>query len=187
MGPPPLTLQEKVNKAIEGGDSEENALFKLKDNLSKIDKSNIWSQYQTFLKHNKEEKDKYEQMSNLDKGNAQTLWFIKKSSPKFFGFKMELSATDKVTWKDEWCSHKEMLEKFGSEELDMHITSGRLLWREDPLTKGVYQYKDQGALSREVTLQKGKHVRSEQDWEPRKTKRITSSHCMTLTSLVCLA
>jgi len=118
------------------------------------------------LKHNKEEKDKYEQMSNLDQGNAQTLWFIKKSSPKFFGFKMELSATDKVTWKDEWCSHKEMLEKFGSEELDMHITSGRLLWREDPLTKGVYQYKDQGALSREVTLQKGKHVRSEQEWEP---------------------
>ena len=75
--------------------------------------------------------------------------------PKFFGFKMDLSATDQVTWKDEWCSHKEMLEKFGSEELDMHITSGRLLWREDPLTKGVYQYKDQGALSREVTLQKG--------------------------------
>ena len=166
MGPPPLTPQEKVNKAIEGGDSEENALFKLKDNLSKLDKSNIWSQYQTLLKHNKEEKDKYEQMSNLDKGNAQTLWFIKKTSPKFFGFKMDLSATGKVTWKDKWCSHKEMLEKFGSEELDMHITSGRLLWREDPLTKGVYQYKDQGALSREVTLQKGKHVRSEQEWEP---------------------
>ena len=108
VGPPPLTLQEKVNKAIEGGDSEEHALFKLKDNLSKLDKSNIWSQYQTFLKHNKEEKDKYEHMSNLDKGNAQTLWFIKKSSPKFFGFKMELSATDKVTWKDEWCSHKDV-------------------------------------------------------------------------------
>ena len=50
VGPPPLTLQEHINKAIEGGDSEENALFKLKDNLSKLDKSNIWSQYQTFLK-----------------------------------------------------------------------------------------------------------------------------------------
>jgi hypothetical protein len=59
-----------------------------------------------------------------------------------------------------------VLEKFGSEELDMHITSWRLLWREDPLTKGVYQYKDQGALSREVTLQKGKHLRSDQEWEP---------------------
>ena len=75
--------------------------------------------------------------------------------PQVRWFNIELSATDKVTWKDEWCNHKEMLEKFGSEYLDMHITSGRLLWREDPLTKGVYQYKDQGALSREVTLQKG--------------------------------
>ena len=166
QGPAPLSLNERITKAIETTENEDQALFQVKDQLSKLDKSNIWSQYQTHLKHNPSDAQAYAGMSNLEKGNAQTLWFIKKASPKFFGFKMELSATDKVTKLDAWCSEKEMLEKFGSDEMQLHIASGRLFWREDPLTKGVWQYKDQGAISREVTLQKGKTLRGEQEWQP---------------------
>ena len=134
--------------------------------LSKLDKSIVWSRYQTHLKHNPEEKELYDKKSNLEKGNAQALWFITKSAPKFMGMKMELTGKDRVTKKDEWCSQQQMLDKFGQSDMEMHIASGRLLLRECPFTRGVYEYKDQGAISRKITLEKGKSLRTEQECEP---------------------
>ena len=166
QGPQPLSLQEKVKKALSECETPESAAFSLKDQMSKVEKSTVWSQYQTHLKHNKEDKEQYDQMTNLEKGNAQALWFITKSAPKVMGMKIELVGKDRVIKKDEWCSLHQMLDKFGKDEMEMHIASGRLLWREDPLTKGVWEYKDQGAVSREITLEKGKTLKTEQEWEP---------------------
>ena len=35
-----------------------------------------------------------------------------------------------------------MLEEFGLEEFQLHVQSGRIQWRNDPYTEGVYNYKD---------------------------------------------
>ena len=73
---------------------------------------------------------------------------------------------DTVSRNEKWLSHKEISSKFDEEELERHITSGRVLWREDPLTKGVWQYKDQGDVSRTTTVHRGKNLSWQQEWEP---------------------
>ena len=35
-----------------------------------------------------------------------------------------------------------MLKDFGSDEFQLHLESGRIQWRHDPYTPGVYNYKD---------------------------------------------
>ena len=54
---------------------------------------------------------------------------------------------------DKWESWKQVSDRFGPEELDMHIASGRVVWRYDPTTQGVIQHKDtqdwEGELSAE--------------------------------------
>jgi hypothetical protein len=142
------------------------AAASVKSQMTKLDKSVVWSRYQTHLKHNPEEKVLYDQKSNLEKGNAQTLWFITQNAPKFMGMKIEVGGKDKVTKRDEWCSHQQMVDKFGDSDMQLHIASGRLLWRECPLTRGVWEYKDQGAVSRKITLEKGKTLKTEQECEP---------------------
>ena len=153
--PKPLSLQDKVENALKNSETPEEAASAVRASMGKLDKSIVWSQHNTHLKHNPEEKAAYDKKSNLEKGNAQALWFITKSSPKFMGMKIEMTGKDKVTKKDEWCSLHQMLDKFGKDEMDMHLASGRLLWRECPLTRGVWEYKDQGAISRKITLEKG--------------------------------
>lgn len=164
----PLSLTEKVKKVVDEGEdlTAEELALRLRGQMSKKDKSIAWGQYNTYLKHNPEEKKKYEAMSSLEKGNVQALWFLRKSSPKFCSFKMHISGTDQIKRDDTWKSQREMVDRFGEDEFKAHVESGRLLWREDPFTRGVYQYRDQGALSREITLQKGKTLGKDQEWEP---------------------
>jgi hypothetical protein len=161
-----LTLQERVDRISEEVETPEAAALRLRDQMSKGDKSLVWSQHQTYLKGRPEEKKEYEQMSNAEKGRAQALWFVKKSSPKFIFFEQSLSGGDKVTKGDTWKSEKQMVDVFGREEFDRHVSSGRLLWREDPLTKGVWQYKDQGDIKREITVDRSKTLRKQQERVP---------------------
>ena len=51
---------------------------------------------------------------------------------------------------------KEMLDRFGQTDFDAHVSSGRIIWREDPMTRGTYEYKDQNAIERETTTMKDK-------------------------------
>ena len=164
--PKAVSLNDKVKNALATAETPEEAASNVRSQLSKLDKSVVWSRYQTHLKHNPAEKELYDQKSNLEKGNAQALWFITQSAPKFMGMRIEVGGKDKVTKKDEWCSHQQMVDKFGETDMQLHVTSGRLLWRECPLTRGVWEYKDQGAVSRKITLEKGKTLKTEQECEP---------------------
>lgn len=160
------SLDDKVKNALALAETPEEAAASVRSQLSKLDKSVLWSRHQTHLKHNPAEKELYDKKTNLEKGNAQALWFITQSAPKFMGMKIEVGGKDKVTKLDEWCSHQQMMAKFGESDMELHLASGRLLWRECPLTRGVWEYKDQGAVSRKITLQKGKTLRTEQECEP---------------------
>ena len=58
-----------------------------------------------------------------------------------------------------------MLDKFGSDEFQRHLNSGRVLWRADPWTRDVYQYKDQGDISRSQVVTRGKKLNLAQEYE----------------------
>ena len=62
-------------------------------------------------------------------------------------------------------SETQMLEQFGERELQMHIASGRIEYREGPWTEGVYNYRDKGDLVKRtrVTKNKGQEFQSEED------------------------
>ena len=76
-----------------------------------------------------------------------------------------MDGKDTVTVTDQWVSEKQTLDKFGADEMQRHLNSGRLLWREDPWTKGVYQYKDQGDFMRQKTVTRGKNLSFAQESE----------------------
>ena len=57
-----------------------------------------------------------------------------------------------------------MLDTFGPQELERHISSGRVLWREDPLTKDIWQYKDQGDIVRTICVNRNKVVKKQQEY-----------------------
>ena len=54
-----VPLNEKVARACDEVETPEEAALVLRDSLSKLDKSNVWSQHQTHLRHNPEEKQEY--------------------------------------------------------------------------------------------------------------------------------
>ena len=159
-----LSLQERVDRIAEVAETPDAAAMRLRDTLTKADKSNVWSQHQNYLKSRPDEKEEYEQMNNLEKGRAQSLWFVKKSSPKFINFEMTVGGGDRVEKGDTWKSEKQMLDTFGPQELERHIASGRVLWREDPLTKDIWQYKDQGDIVRTICVNRHKTVKKQQEY-----------------------
>ena len=154
-----LSLQERVERACETAETPEAAASRLRDTMTKGDKSNVWSQHQNYLRTHPEEKEEYDQMSNLEKGRCQSLWLVQKTAPKFINFEMSLKGGDRVEKGDTWKSEKQMLDIFGPQELERHIFSGRVLWREDPLTKDVWQYKDQGDIVRTISVKRDKIVK----------------------------
>ena len=159
-----LSLQERVDRIAEVAETPDAAAMRLRDTLTKADKSNVWSQHQNYLKSRPDEKDEYDQMTNLEKGRAQSLWLVKKSSPKFINFEMTVGGGDRVEKGDTWKSEKQMLDTFGPQELERHIASGRVLWREDPLTKDIWQYKDQGDIVRTICVNRNKVVKKQQEY-----------------------
>lgn len=163
----PLSLTEKVAILTEDAENEEEAADALKKGLTKLENSKLWGRHQTFLKGQPEEEQaKFAQASKKEKGSMQLMWFIKNNIPRFLTLSASTSSTSLVMKDESWLSEKQMLKKFSMEEFQAHLNSGRVLYREDPLTKGVWQYKDQGALSRTTTVTKQKTLMQQQEYQP---------------------
>lgn len=161
-----VPLDEKVRKILTETPSEEAAAAQLKLQLTKVEHSKVWSQHQTHLSQNPTEGAEHAALSKKEKGLASALWFVRKQAPRYMHIQMKVESNDKVERTDQWQSLKQVLDKFGQDEMDRHLVSGRLLWREDPLTKGVYQYKDQGDIKRCVSMQRGKTLGLAQEYVP---------------------
>ena len=56
--------------------------------------------------------------------------------------------------------------KFDEQELQSHLNSGRVIWREDRITAGIYQYKDVNDVSRTISVQKNKSLSQGQEYTP---------------------
>lgn len=85
-------------------------------------------------------------------------WILDPSKGEVFNqLKCCISATQTMTKTLQWESERSMLKKWSQDELDKHMNSGRIIWREDPSTPGVYEYKD----TKNITEVKNVHKQKE--------------------------
>ena len=68
----------------------------------------------------------------------------------------KVKAEETVTRRDKWETELQMLQKFREEELERHLASGRIIWREDPRTPYTYEYKDLAGYEKVVKGKRGK-------------------------------
>ena len=76
-----------------------------------------------------------------------------------------ISASHIMTKTMQWESEKSILKKWSQDELQRHINSGRIIWREDPATPGVYEYKDTKNIAEVQQIQRTKQKQLSQKSE----------------------
>ena len=79
---------------------------------------------------------------------------------------LSTSASTRIEKSEKWETEKQMLDRFSEAEFEAHLNSGRVLWREDPLTKGAYEYKDQGVVVMTTTAEREKKLTLGQECDP---------------------
>ena len=137
-----LSLKEKVEKIAEESETKEEAAQVLKEAISPNERGQIWSKHNIALKTDKEAQKEHNEMNKTQKGLASLLWFVENQSKKFYNATAQFGTKHTLIKGDHWKSEKQMLEDFGPEEFQMHVQSGKIQWRNDPYTEGVYNYKD---------------------------------------------
>ena len=162
-----MSLKDKMKAAAEGAEDPNEAAIVLHDSMSKLEKSKAWSKHQTALKHgSKQEQAAYNDLSKKDKGIAAAAYLLEKEGKQFMTALKKVSVGEKVTKADNWETELQMLAKFTPEELDLHLQSGRVVWRECPSTWGAYEYKDTQCFQREITTNRAKEWQSGVEYDP---------------------
>jgi hypothetical protein len=162
-----ISLTEKVKQAVEGAETPEEAAEVLKASMSKLEQSKVWGQHQTHLKHSADDAKAFNDLDGKkSKGLASALWFIQNKSTKFQSLQQSVSGTITVAKKDEWLSEKQAVDKFGADELQAHLYSGRIIAKEDPITRGVWQYKDINDVTRTQNVAKNKTISRGEEYKP---------------------
>ena len=100
------------------------------------------ARHQTHLTNSPLEKGDLEGLNKKEKGLRAAQWLMETSGKKYLHASREVEAKEKTTKMDSWMSEKQATNKFGWNELVLHCNSGRVVWRQDPSTAGVYQHKD---------------------------------------------
>ena len=88
--------------------------------------------------------------------NKVATYLLKTNVPKFMQWKESLGQSISLGKREGWKSETQMLEQLGERELQMHIASGRIEYREGPWTEGVYNYRDKGDLVKRTRVTKNK-------------------------------
>jgi len=162
-----MTLQDKVELAAGSAQTPEAAAAALQKGLSKVEHSKLWGQHNTFLQKNPEVAKQHDALPKAEKGLAVALWYVQKKAPKFLNVGNTMGATHRLEKADAWLSHLQMTtQKFSEADLERHLCSGRVIWREDPRTPGVYEYKDLYDVKRFTEVDKGKRISINQELKP---------------------
>ena len=157
----------------------------MKESLTKDEHSMVWGRHQTHLKENPLEKGERDKLGKVEKGLSAALWLMKKECKKYVHTSREVAQREKMTKEDTWESEKQMLNKFSETEFYKHIDSGRSVYRPDPSTHEVWQYKDTQSYKKETALSRGKKWESGQEFDPdqkdlEKFKQLYSVEAMAL-------
>lgn len=150
-----MTLKDKIEAACENTETVEEAAGELRKTMADQEKQSAWGKHQTYLKGNPKESKEVEKMSKGEKGLAAAIYLLKKEEPKFLQVKSTVASNDTLTKGEKWESEKEMLARFSQDEFEVHIASGRIKWRSDPWSYGIYNYCDQGNVKRKWQVTRG--------------------------------
>ena len=161
-----MTLDEKIKSAAETGGSVEEQALVLKESLTKEEHAKVWGRHQTHLNNNPLEKGELEGLSKKEKGMKAAEWLMQTAGKKYLHVTKEVSANESLEKDNTWKSEKQMLDQFDWEELQAHLGSGRVTWRQDPHTPGVWQYKDTQSYRGSVVVQRGQRWQQGQEMEP---------------------
>ena len=161
-----MTLAQKVAKAGEDADTPEEAAQSLKGMLDKQEKTRVWSKYNTHLKHLSEaEQAEHQTKSKAEKGMDAAMHMVKVGVPKFFHYQESVQHSQTLDKREKWKSEKKMREDFGDDEFLQHLESGRIEWRDDPSTYGVYNYRDRGDITKTTSVKRKKEWAQGQEYE----------------------
>ena len=64
-----------------------------------------------------------------------------------------------------WESEKRMLDRFGKDEFQIHLNSGRIRWKEDQWSDGVFNYYDQGNVKKKTKVNTGSEWTQGQEYQ----------------------
>ena len=158
-----MTLAQKVAKATEHADTAEEAAQNLKGMLNKSEHSRVWSKFNVMMnKKTTKEKKAYEKLSKTEKGMQAALQLVISTVPKFMQTKESVGQHSTLDQRE---SEAKMIQEFGEEEFYSHVDSGRIIWRADPWTSGVYNYRDLGDIVKHTKVRKTKEWNQAQEYE----------------------
>ena len=161
-----MSLDDKIQAAAETGGTVEEQAEVLKDSLTKQEHAKVWGRHQTHLNKNPLEKGELEGLSKKEKGVKAAEWLMKTVGKKYLHVSREVTASDSLEKDNTWKSEKQMMDQFGADELWAHCGSGRVVWRADPHTPDVWQYKDTQAWKGSVTVGRGSKWQEGHELEP---------------------
>ena len=81
-------------------------------------------------------------MSKKEVGLYATMCLLKEKAPTFMSVRQELHKGVSLRKGEDWVSELQVLQEF-TNRLDVHLASGKVMWRADPWTANGWQYQDQ--------------------------------------------
>eukprot|EP00435_Cladocopium_sp_Y103_P052423 s3841_g16.t1 len=107
---------------------------------------------------NEDEKKEFEESSKKDKGLKTALYLMRTEAAKFCSVSKQTSLESSLRKKEEWLSERQAIDKWGQKDLDKHLESGRVVYRQAAGTWGdVWEYMDTQDYVKALT---GKHNKS---------------------------
>ena len=162
-----MTLAQKINKAAETGETEEDAAKHLKGMLSKEEHSKAWSKHNVSMSHkSQKEKKEFSKLSKGEKGLQVAMHLLRTNVPRFMQMKESVAQSNSLDKREKWESEAAMIQRFGKDEFWAHVQSGRVAWRHDPWTWGVVNYCDKGDVTLNTQVKKSKAWSRGQEYEP---------------------
>eukprot|EP00435_Cladocopium_sp_Y103_P000214 s4807_g1.t1 len=161
-----MSLKEKVKQIAEEHEDEVGAAMVLKETMSNEEKTKAWNRHNKHLQKvgNEEEKEEFQNASKKEKGLLTALWLMRQDAPKFCTVVRKTSLDKELTKTERWLSEKEALEKWGKDDLDKHIQSGRVIWRETS-SWDVYEYCDTQDWQKKTTAKHNQQWLEAQEYQ----------------------
>ena len=151
------SLNDKL-KLLRGSDLPVNEKIKiLNQKFTHPDWNKVNGRFQTAKANDPELQDVAEAAPRSLQRTLQTAWLLDPAKGEVFNtLTCGLTSSHTMTKTLQWESEKAILQKWSHDELEKHLSSGRIIWREDPYTPGVYEYKDTKNISEQQQIQKTK-------------------------------
>ena len=161
-----LSLKDKILKAAEEHpDNEETQALVLQEPMSPVDKSNAWNQHQVHLKKkgNESLKKEFDEMDKKGKGLSTALFLLKKNKSLFASVSKGVSQEVSLKKREKWLTQKEVDAKWTDQELEVHLASGRLIYRE--AGHNVWEYQDTQDIEKTVAGKRSLQYQFGQEYE----------------------